>query len=479
MSEKNPVPSPQRENRPTQEAGGASGQGGLLPIKTLAGMLRPKPLQTGYGSDLAIQGVAAMDPANKATYSVFASGNPKQKAKRDLLRARLTTWIKHLEAASGADGVIAVLNKEVDQLQKVLDGNLQRFYSKLSESGLERSYRELDLLFENAKSDPSDVTEKEVWIINQDAEGLGNKDFINRVGAYIEDRAMDFTLSEAFSLMVVPGLLTAGGEDAVNAYARICSKYQVQLFSDFHDKRTPQEVVEEMDGDLRELRGSGNANLHKRAVSLVANYLLGRPKNRFEEAVQGEDVWLRPSLALAGVTYAMDGGKGMQQPGAGIEHGRIRGVKALRFKLNTVTAGQLEGRNIIPVCLFAKEPVFMGASTLFTGEIHNIYSNRRTLDYVSKNIKDFLNRVTFQTIDPKLLDGIQQRVRAFMDDLCKKGMIAKVDSVDIIATPEMKKRFEVQVSTQFTPLFPVKYFNLEVSAAGQGKKAFKDGGQAG
>jgi Type VI secretion system, TssC, VipB len=234
-----------------------------------------------------------------------------------------------------------------------------------------------------------------------------------------------------------------------------------------------------MDGDYKELRGSGQASLHKRAVSLIANYLLGRPKNRFEEAEQLDDVWLRPSSALAGVTYAMDGGKGMQQPGAGIEHGKIRGIKSLRFKLNTVTAGKLEGRNIIPACMFGKEPVFMGASTLFTGEIHNVYSNRRTLDYVSKNIKHFLNQVTFQTIDFKLLNSIQERVKVFMDGLCKQGMIAKVDAVDIIATDEMKKRFEVKVETQFTPLFPVKYFNLEVAAAGQGKKAFKDGQKAG
>ena len=191
MSEKNPVPSPQRDNRPAAQAGGgAPSKTELLEIKKLSGMLKPKPLQTGYGSDLAIQGIAAMDPANKASYSVFASADPKQKARRDLMRARLTAWIKHLESAPNADAVVAVLNKEIDQLQSVLDRNLQGFYKKLSDSGLEKSYRELDLLFENAKSDPSDVTEKDIWIINQDAKGLGKKDFVNQIGAYLEDTAV-------------------------------------------------------------------------------------------------------------------------------------------------------------------------------------------------------------------------------------------------------------------------------------------------
>lgn len=469
MVEKGPVPSPQRDAKSSAAAAPAGGaqKADLLPIKALTSLLKPKTIQTGYGAESQVQGVASMDAANKAAYSMFRGPEPKQKAKRDILRQRLAHWIKHLENATGADAVVGVLNKEVDQLQSVLDTNMRAIYRKLADSQLERNYREIHLLFENAKgANPADTTPKDFCIINQAPEQVASPEFLTEVGKILEDRAKDWTLDKAFSLMAIPGLLDLpGAEKCVDNFARVCSEYQVQLFSDFKDCDDAQQVVDLMENDFRELRGDGDEHKHKRAVSLVCNYLLGRAKNRFEEDEQIDDVWLRPSMALVGVTYSMDGGPGMQQPGAGKQHGKIRGVDTIKFKVNTVTGGKLEGRNVIPVALYGKDPTFMGASTLYTGAVHSVYSIRRTLDYVSKNIKDFLNRTTFQNINGPLINGLKSQVHVFLEGLKKGGIISSYESPQVTATDEMKARYELNVTARITPFFPVKYFDLEVAAS--------------
>jgi len=199
---------------------------------------------------------------------------------------------------------------------------------------------------------------------------------------------------------------------------------------------------------------------YKQYVSIFANYLMARNANDYED----DDMWVPPSAAVAGKMYQGDTTAGMQQPMAGFKHGKINDAKYIRFKANPPDASKINEKGVNPMVSFEGSPVAMGASTLFSKETFNVYSIRRTYDYVYKTLRNYLNKQTFSVIDQKFIDTMRRDIDKFMKAISGGDNILQDYKVDIFADEEMRKRQEIDIKVALNPKYPARTFNIEFTA---------------
>jgi hypothetical protein len=112
----------------------------------------------------------------------------------------------------------------------------------------------------------------------------------------------------------------------------------------------------------------------------------------------------------------------------------------------------------------------MGSSTLSTKETFNVYSIRRTYDYVYKTLRNYLNKQTFSVIDQKFIDALRRDIDKFMKAISGSDNILEDYKVEIFADEEMRKRQEVDIKVALNPKYPARTFNIEFTAWNEDNK---------
>jgi hypothetical protein len=116
---------------------------------------------------------------------------------------------------------------------------------------------------------------------------------------------------------------------------------------------------------------------------------------------------------------------------------------------------------------FEGTAVAMGAATLYNKETFNVYSIRRTYDYVYKTLRNYLNKQTFSVIDQKFVDTMRKDIDRFMKAISGGDNILQDYKVDIFADEEMRKRQEIDIKVALNPKYPARTFNIEFTAWNQ------------
>jgi hypothetical protein len=188
---------------------------------------------------------------------------------------------------------------------------------------------------------------------------------------------------------------------------------------------------------------------------MTCNYIVGRPSyDDLDEPV----MYIPGSAALAGKIYANP----TQQVSAGVDHGRLREVDGVRFPLKQTELGSLADQGVIPMTHDFGKTMAFGDSTLFQGDNPGFkkYSVIRTFDFISKTLKDMLNRYTFKNIDSKMKEAIRKQITNFLDmnkgpnKLIKQFDIKSIEQVDVD---------KVRLNIHIEPWFPAKLFILNLT----------------
>jgi len=406
-----------------------------------------------------VRGVEWLDPKKDFQRKEFL--NKKEFAtQRKLLAERLKIWSENLAKSDNVDEVRKVLNEEATKLEANLEKNMKKVHRANRE--LETTYRGIDKFFANAQGEPDEKVN--AWFSNVSAEELtdpDDKEKFEQLSTAIADLYREWSIKECFSMCVVPGYL--GSVQAIDNFGRqLGMPNKVQVLTDLPNFEKFEEVMEMLDDpNYANLAGIDD---YKQYVSVFANYLQARTANQFEE----DDMWIPPSSAVAGKMYQGDTTVGMQQPMAGFKYGKINDAKAIRFKCNQPNASKINEKGINPIVDFEAAPVAMGAATLFTKETFNVYSIRRTYDYVYKTMRNYLNKQTFSVIDQKFVDTMRRDIDKFMKAISGGDNILQDFKVDIFADEEMRKRQEIDVKVSLNPKYPARTFNIEFVAWGEG-----------
>ncbi len=406
-----------------------------------------------------VRGVEWLDPKKDFQRKEFLTKKDFGK-QRKLLAQRLKMWHDYLDKAGSPDDIRKALSEESAKLQTNLEKNMKKVFD--ASRDMETTYRAIDKFFANAQQEPDEKVN--AYFANASAEELSNPDDKEKFESLckaIADLYREWSIKECFSMCVVPGYL--GSVENIDTFARqLGFPNKVHILTDLPNFEKFEEVMDMLDDpNYANMMGIDN---FKQYVSVFANYVLARNANQYED----QDMWIPPSAAVAGKMYQGDLTVGMQQPMAGFKFGKINDAKYLRFKANQPDASKINEKGVNPLVNFEGTAVAMGAATLFSKETFNVYSIRRTYDYVYKTMRNYLNKQTFTVIDQKFIDTMRKDIDKFMKAITGGDNILQDFKVDIFADEEMRKRQEVDVKISLNPKYPARSFNIEFVAWNEG-----------
>jgi hypothetical protein len=406
-----------------------------------------------------VRGVEWLDPKKDFQRKEFLTKKDFATQRR-LLAERLKIWVEHLSKSDNIDDVRKALNEEATKLEENLRKNMKKVHRESRE--METTYRAIDKFFANAQAEPDEKVN--AWFANASAEELtdpDDKEKFEQLASAVSELYREWGIKNCFGMAVVPGWL--GSVENIDTFARqLGLPNKVHVLTDLPNFETFNETMDMLEDPAYEsLAGTDD---FKQYASVFANYVLGRPANEYED----DDVWVPPSAVVAGKMYQGDITVGMQQPMAGYKYGKINDAKNIRFKCNQPNASKINEKGVNPIVDFEGMPVAMGAATLSKKETFNVYSIRRTYDYVYKTLRNYLNKQTFSVIDQKFIDTLRRDIDKFMKAISGGDNILQDFKVEIFADEEMRKRQEIDVKVSLNPKYPARTFNIEFLAWGEG-----------
>ncbi|MCK4538978.1 MAG: hypothetical protein KAV42_09305 [Candidatus Krumholzibacteria bacterium] len=402
-----------------------------------------------------VRGVEWLDPKKDFQRKEFLTKKDFAK-QRKLLAERLKLWVEALSEGDDTDATRKVINEKMTKLEANLDKNMKRVMRSGRE--IETTYRSIDKFFANAQQEPDEKVN--AWFANVSAEELmdpDDKEKFEELGKAISDLYREWSIKECFSMAVIPGWL--GSVENIDSVARqIGLPNKLHVISDLPDFEKFEEVMDMLeDPAYASLAGIDD---YKQYISIFANYVMGREANQYEDG----DMWIPPSSLVAGKMYQGDTTAGMQQPSAGFKYGKIAESKYIKFRANQPDASKINEKGVNTMVNFEGAVVAMGSSTMSTKETFNIYSIRRTYDYVYKTLRNYLNKQTFSVIDQKFIDALRRDIDKFMKAISGGDNILEDFKVEIFADEEMRKKQEVDIKVSLNPKYPARTFNIEFAA---------------
>jgi len=420
-----------------------------LPFKKIEGLMPQVKASNGE----TLVGMSVFNPAKKDARHKFLT-RPQFESSRNMMTERLKLWHKMLSSSEDVGDLRNTAILEAQTLEENINSNMASIYNDIKP--LETSYRNIQQFFGNSSPSGDPVNS---WFANVGMEELidPDSDSFDELGEYIKKPFRAFSLTDCYSLMVVPGFL----EDIPNIdkFAKLAEENKVHVFTDLPDYESFEEAEEQMNGPA--LEGLAGSTPEKAHLSVAANWVLGRQKNRYEE----EEMWLPPSSVLAGLVYKQDSTVGMQQPCAGYQYGASNSVKSVRFEVDrAVGAKEFLSKGVIPTVLWDAKVRFLGDCSLFKGESYDVYATKRTADYISKNVCHYLNKQTFKLIDNTLLEGVKKDIYDFVRANSGKGKLVSDFSLEVTSTPEQRAKHIIDVKLNITPFTSVRQFDVYLTA---------------
>jgi hypothetical protein len=402
-----------------------------------------------------VRGVEWLDPKKDFQRKEFLTKKDFAK-QRKLLAERLKLWVEAIQSSDDPDGMRKNLNDKMMKLETNLEKNMKRVLKSGRE--VETTYRAIDKFFANAQMEPDEKVN--AWFANVSADALMNpddKDKFEELGKAISDLYREWSIKECFSMAVVPGWL--GSVENIDSVARqIGLANKLHIITDLPDFSKFEEVMDMLEDPA--YAGLAGIDDYKQYVSIFANWVMAREANQYEE----DPMWIPPSSVVAGKMYQGDTTIGMQQPSAGFKYGKIADSKYLKFRANQPDASKINEKGVNTMVNFEGAVVAMGSSTLSTKETFNVYSIRRTYDYVYKTLRNYLNKQTFSVIDQKFIDALRRDIDKFMKAISGGDNILEDYKIEVFADEEMRKRQEVDIKVSLNPKYPARTFNIEFSA---------------
>jgi len=443
------------EAKPTADPGARIGElvkefeKAKLPFKKIEGLMP----QVKASSGETMVGMSVFNPAKKDARHKFLT-RPQFETSRKLMTDRLKLWHKMLSSSEDTADLRNTAILEAQALEENINSSMATIYEEIKP--LETSYRNIQQFYANSSPSGDPVN---AHFSNVPMEELidADSDSFEELAEFVKKPFRAFSLTDCYAMMVVPGFLEAIPN--IDKFAKLAEENKVHVFTDLPDFETYEEAEEQMNGPA--LEGLAGSTPEKAHMSVAANWVLGRPKNRYEE----EDMWLPPSSVLAGLVYKQDNSVGMQQPCAGYQYGASDSVKAARFEVDrAVGAKEFLSKGVIPSVLWDAKVRFLGDCSLFKGESYDVYATKRTADYISKNVCHYLNKQTFKLIDNTLLEGVKKDIYDFARANSGKGKLISDFSLEVSSTPEQRKKHIIDVKLNITPFTSVRQFDVYLTA---------------
>lgn len=300
-------------------------------------------------------------------------------AARGEMKDKLNMLIEVLESS---EDVVTGVTRQKQAIQQLQDKNMTKILDKTR--NLEKTWRELDLFYSNA----AETELRLLDIANVNTKLVDETQLVNKIQGHFDNvnkKAID--LEKNYSFFVAPGYI---GQSLIERFKDVAYKNKLLFLTDFKDEASVDEVVDAANEPGKAKLGGDKT--WSRTV-LYTNSVLLREKYAQEKRL----LYGSPTAAVAGKLYTIDN---IAQPIAGAEFGALKGLKGIRFGVNQEQANILDKENLNPLTNAFGKLMPFNVTTMFTGENVELrqYNVVRTLDYVDKIMKHFLNQKVFTSM---------------------------------------------------------------------------------
>lgn len=362
---------------------------------------------------------------------------------RSETKSKLAMLVEMLESSDDVEGSAAMQKQKIQDLK---DKNLDKILKKSRK--LETSWRELDLFFTNA----AEQELRALTIINADVSKIDESILVTVIGNMIDDtnkKAID--QSKSYSFLVAPGFI---GQSLIEKFSDIAFRNKVLFLTDYVDRGSVDEVIEHANDPDRPKLGGTNKSWSRTVV--YSNYALLRDKYPQER----KQLYGSPAAAVAGQLYSIDN---IAQPIAGSQFGALKGLNGIRFRVNQDQANVFDRENLNPLTNAFGVLMPFNCVTLFKGDNIELrqYNVIRTLDYVDKVLKHFLNQYVFTSMqDSNIRLHVHRTIKNMLDRLVqlkilKSGRITHFDIND-----EREDRFDITL--EVVPMYVTSAFEYTI-----------------
>ena len=394
----------------------------------------------------AIDGTQNLNPENKARKEIFLTDREKLQERENLLQS-LLLWYDLIAGASTPAAMAAQAQQRGDEVAALLQQNISIAIQDIK--ALERSYRSVDLFYQNTELDKV----KNVSILNASPEQVRNIDspeYIDAAETELKNHFDRLDLRQNYSIVVVPGYL--GSAAVLDKWAKIVHANKAMMMTDFEDLDEPDEVMERFaDAALT------GGDTYKSNIMMTCNWLVGR--GRYNQLDEEEDLYMPPSTALAGRIYQTL----MSQVTAGKKHGTLCQADGVRFDLKKAEVANLEKMGLIPMVNEYSKVMAFSAKTLFNGDNLGLqtYSVVRVFDYITKVLIDFLNRRAFENFTSTTKKDLQAQIVKFLDNITGPKSLIENFTIKRFEQDATKKD-RIFLDIHITPYFPSKNFMIKL-----------------
>jgi len=356
------------------------------------------------------------------------------------------------------------IQEQIDKAEAIRDELLEKLFAQIRP--IERSYRQIQLFFENSKVMDGKVRKPvELYVLNADPKAMKDVFSMNiaAVENFVRKRNDNFNFRDDICNLVVPGFVP---QPVREKFEDIANQWGMLLITDVDDEKSFKNLE-------RNFLPGGKYEFMKRpedraaADVVCAGYLMARQKHWFEKTVDGgDDLYVPPSLVFAGAVARADDGQGMAQGPVGSRFGQIVGVEKVRFE---PLIGEMEHlsmeRQLIPIIRDADNHLcFFGCRTQAEDPngVLKFFTSYRILRYLERCCRHYLLQVAGQVLTRDFMEeSIEKPLKRLLDEQVEQGTIL---GYDLFVDKDSNKRMQgiCDISLNVMPTGPAETFVLKI-----------------
>ena len=356
------------------------------------------------------------------------------------------------------------IQEQIDKAEAIRDELLEKLFAQIRP--IERSYRQIQLFFENSKVMDGKVRKPvELYVLNADPKAMKDVFSMNiaAVENFVRKRNDNFNFRDDICNLVVPGFVP---QPVREKFEDIANQWGMLLITDVDDEKSFKNLE-------RNFLPGGKYEFMKRpedraaADVVCAGYLMARPRHWFEKTLDGgDDLYIPPSLVFAGAVARADDGQGMAQGPIGSRFGQIVGVEKVRFE---PLIGEMEHlsmeRQLIPIIRDADNHLcFFGCRTQAEDPngVLKFFTSYRILRYLERCCRHYLLQVAGQVLTRDFMEeSIEKPLKRLLDEQVEQGTIL---GYDLFVDKDSNKRMQgiCDISLNVMPTGPAETFVLKI-----------------
>ncbi len=437
------------------------------------------------------QEIIGQKKAGKAIEEIFnvIHPAPSKSALKDIFTAesagqflkRVADLSSLLSTADSYDQVLKKLDAQIGRLEATRDDVLGQIYEKIRP--IERSYRQLQLFFENAEvRDSQQRPPVEFFIFNADTKAITsdvNSTTIVAVDEFVKSRNDSFNFRQFICNMVLPGYVA---DSVRKRFEDIANQWGMLLIGDLKDDQSFKQLSDQFRTDGGAYEFLKRPEDRAAADVVIAGYVKLRDKHWFEKSdddSENADLFGPASMLFAGSLARTDRttGGGIAQGPVGMIFGQIRGVDKARIepRISQMEHLSMERQVVSIIRNEDNQLCFVGSRTQAEDPkgVLKFFTSYRVLRYLERRIAVYLRRVAEQRLTRDLVkEQVRNPIEEFLEDELKRGTIYKYN-IDIDMDEDKFAQGVLDINLEVLPVGPAETFELKIDVPKFGDKAAK------